>query len=74
MGSSSRSVSDDRARVVRALRRRDLAAATLGDADRRLLTVLCAHRVVRQDQLERLLPDVPQRTLRYRTRRLTISG
>jgi hypothetical protein len=26
--------------------------------------------VVRQDQLERLLPDIPQRTLRYRTRRL----
>lgn len=70
MSSSSRPVSADRARVVRARRRRDLAAATLADADRRLLTVLCAHRVVRQDQLERLLPDVPQRTLRYRTRRL----
>ena len=26
--------------------------------------------MVRQDQLERLLPDIPQRTLRYRTRRL----
>jgi hypothetical protein len=70
MSSSSHSVSADRARVVRARRRHDLAAATLGDADRRLLTVLCAHRVVRQDQLERLLPDVPQRTLRYRTHRL----
>lgn len=70
MSSSSRPVSGDQVRVVRARRRPDLASATLGDADRRLLTVLCAHRVVRQDQLERLLPDVPQRTLRYRTRRL----
>lgn len=70
MSSSSRSVSADRARVVRTRRRHDLDRATLADADRRLLTVLCAHRVVRQDQLERLLPDIPQRTLRYRTRRL----
>jgi hypothetical protein len=70
MSSSSRPVSGDRVRVVRARRRPDLASATLGEADRRLLTALCAHRVVRQDQLERLLPDVPQRTLRYRTRRL----
>jgi|GEM_PF-6873068 len=59
-----------RNRVVRTRRRRDLGGATLGEADRRLLAVLCAHRVVRQDQLERLLPDIPQRTLRYRTRRL----
>lgn len=59
-----------RDRVVRTRRRLDRDRATLGDADRRLLTVLCAHRVVRQDQLERLLPDIPQRTLRYRTRRL----
>jgi hypothetical protein len=35
-----------------------------------LLDVLCAHRVVRQDQLKRLFPEVPERTLRYRTRRL----
>jgi Replication-relaxation len=70
LSSSSRSVSADRARVVRTRRRHDLDRATLADADRRLLAVLCTHRVVRQDQLERLLPDVPQRTLRYRTRRL----
>src|SRR4029077_4361242 len=38
--------------------------------DKRVLTALCAHRVVRQDQLARLFPDVPERTLRYRTRRL----
>lgn len=31
---------------------------------------MCAHRVVRQDQLARLFPEVPERTLRYRTRRL----
>jgi hypothetical protein len=42
----------------------------LADIDRRLLGVLCEHRVVRQDQLQRLFPEVPQRTLRYRTRRL----
>jgi hypothetical protein len=42
----------------------------LADIDRRLLDVLCAHRVVRQDQLCRLFPNIPERTLRYRTRRL----
>jgi hypothetical protein len=42
----------------------------LADIDHRLLGVMCAHRVVRQDQLARLFPDVPERTLRYRTRRL----
>ncbi len=31
---------------------------------------MCTHRVVRQDQLARLFPEVPERTLRYRTRRL----
>lgn len=35
-----------------------------------MLGVLCAHRVVTQDQLGRLFPEVPERTLRYRTRRL----
>jgi hypothetical protein len=42
----------------------------LADIDRRLLDVLCTHRVVRQDQLCRLFPQIPERTLRYRTRRL----
>ncbi|HEV3319336.1 MAG TPA: replication-relaxation family protein [Solirubrobacteraceae bacterium] len=32
--------------------------------------MLCAHRVVTQAQLGRLFPGVPDRTLRYRTRRL----
>lgn len=59
-----------RDRVVRTRRRPDLSRATLSEADRRLLDVLCRHRVARQDQLARLLPDVPERTLRYRTRRL----
>jgi protein involved in plasmid replication-relaxation len=48
----------------------DRGNAPLTDLDQRVLTVLCAHRVVRTDQLERLFPDVPERTLRYRTRRL----
>jgi len=39
-----------------------------------VLAVLCAHRVVRQDQLGRLFPEIPERTLRYRTRRLHESG
>jgi hypothetical protein len=42
----------------------------LADIDRHLLDVLCTHRVVRQDQLRRLFPHIPERTLRYRTRRL----
>jgi len=69
--SSSRS--SDRDRVVRARRRSPSptgAASALTDLDRRLLDVLCSHRVVRQDQLARLFPQVPERTLRYRTRRL----
>jgi hypothetical protein len=59
-----------RDRVVRARRSPDLTAAMLADIDQRLLGVLCAHRVVTQNQLARLFPDVPERTLRYRTRRL----
>jgi Replication-relaxation len=68
--SSSRT--SDRDRVVRTRRSPSPtgAASALSDIDRRLLDVLCAHRVVRQDQLARLFPDVPERTLRYRTRRL----
>jgi hypothetical protein len=58
-----------RARVVRPRRRSDPNCA-LADLDHRVLGVLCEHRVVRQDQLGRLFPEVPERTLRYRTRRL----
>lgn len=42
----------------------------LTETDRQLLEALCAHRVVRQDQLARLFSTIPERTLRYRTRRL----
>jgi Replication-relaxation len=59
-----------RDRVVRARRSSDLNTAALAPIDRRLLGVLCEYRVVTQDQLHRLFPDVPERTLRYRTRRL----
>jgi Replication-relaxation len=62
--------SADRGRVVRPRRRSDPNCAALADIDHRVLAVLCDHRVVRQDQLQRLFPDVPERTLRYRTRRL----
>jgi hypothetical protein len=55
------------------LSRRD-ALATLTHLDRRLLTLLCEQRVLTQTQLERLLYDVPGRTLRYRTERLTRQG
>ncbi len=60
--------SGGRSRVVRPRRPDSLAA--LAEIDQRLLGVLCAHRVVTQDQLCRLFPRVPERTLRYRTRRL----
>jgi DNA-binding Lrp family transcriptional regulator len=48
--------------------------ATVTDTDRRLLTLLSEQRVLTQTQLERLLDDVPARTLRYRTERLTRLG
>jgi Replication-relaxation len=69
----SSSASGDRVRVVRPRRRRDPDCA-LTDLDRRLLDLLCSLRVVRQDQVERLFPDVPPRTLRYRMRRLHEQG
>jgi hypothetical protein len=51
-------------------RRRSDSNCALTDLDQRVLGVLCAHRVVRQDQLGRLFGEIPERTLRYRTRRL----
>jgi Replication-relaxation len=64
--------SSGRGRVVRTRRSPSPtgAASALADIDRRLLDVLCTHRVARQDQLCRLFPEIPERTLRYRTRRL----
>lgn len=58
---------------MRRLSRRD-ALASLTETDRRLLTLLAEQRVLTQTQLERLLADVPARTLRYRTERLTRLG
>lgn len=58
---------------MRRLGRHD-ALAALTDTDRRLLTPLSEQRVLTQTQLERLLHDVPARTLRYRTERLTRLG
>jgi hypothetical protein len=55
------------------LSRRD-ALATLTALDRRLLALLGEQRELTQTQLERLLADVPARTLRYRTERLTRLG
>ena len=64
--------SSGRGRVVRTRRSPSPAdaAGALAEIDHRLLGVLCTHRVVRQDQLARLFPEMPERTLRYRTRRL----
>ncbi len=62
--------SGGRGRVVRPRRPSDSPTAMLADIDRRVLGVLCAHRVETQAQLGRLFPGVPERTLRYRTRRL----
>jgi hypothetical protein len=59
----------NRLRVART-RRCDSSVAALCEIDRRLLGVLCTHRVVTQAQLGRLFPGIPERTLRYRTRRL----
>jgi len=69
----SNAASGDRVRVVRPRRRPD-RGCVLADLDRRLLDLLCSLRVVRQDQFERLFPEVPQRTLRYRMRRLHEHG
>jgi hypothetical protein len=68
--------SSGRDRVVRTRRSPSSsgAASALADIDRRLLGVLCAHRVVRQDQLARLFSEISERTLRYRTRRLHEMG
>ena len=50
------------------------ALATLSELDRRLLTLLSSQRVLTQTQLERLFGEVPGRTVRYRTERLSRLG
>ncbi|HST14731.1 MAG TPA: replication-relaxation family protein [Gaiellaceae bacterium] len=57
---------DNRSRVA--------ALASLTDTDRRLLALLSEQRVLTQTQLERLLPETPPRTLRYRSERLARFG
>ena len=52
-------------------RRAPVDPSRLTPLDRAILDEVCWLRVVRQDQLGRLHPEVPERTLRYRTRRLT---
>jgi hypothetical protein len=64
------SAAGSRGRVVRPRRQSAAPVAPLAEIDRLILGVLCAHRVVTQAQLARLFPDIPERTLRYRTRRL----
>lgn len=49
---------------------RAAAAVSVSVRDRELLGLVCDLRVVSQGQLERLFPEMPARTLRYRTRRL----
>lgn len=51
-----------------------VAVARLGDLDRDLLGVVSEQRVLSQTHLERLFPEVPIRTLRYRTHRLCRLG
>jgi hypothetical protein len=66
----SADASGGRARVVRGRRRSAPSVAPLAEIDQQVLGVLCTHRVVTQAQLGRLFPLIPERTLRYRTRRL----
>jgi hypothetical protein len=48
--------------------------AQLSPADGEVLDLVCAQRVLTSDQIERLFPGVPPRTLRYRTARLVRLG
>src|ERR1700704_1744110 len=48
----------------------DPLRAELSELDERVLGLISWLRVVSQSQLERLYPEVPGRSLRYRTRRL----
>ena len=59
-----------RASTVRATSGGDPLAAALTELDLQLLKRVCWLRAMTQVQLERLFPDVPERTLRYRTRQL----
>ena len=56
--------------------RRRLAAPTpaLSDLDHRILALFSRHRVLTQNQLAAIIPEVPDRTLRYRSARLARLG
>jgi Replication-relaxation len=62
--------------VSRPARARSLARSpALSDLDRRILELLCLLRVLTQTQLARSMsPEIPPRTLRYRTARLAKLG
>ncbi|MBS1860991.1 MAG: replication-relaxation family protein [Actinobacteria bacterium] len=51
-------------------RRRAAPTPPLSDLDQRILALLTRHRVITQNQLASLVPEVPTRTLRYRSARL----
>jgi hypothetical protein len=55
-------------------RRRAGPTRPLSDLDQRILALLSRHRVITQNQLAAIVPDVPARTLRYRCARLAHMG
>ncbi len=59
-----------RRRASRVAGSRAAALARLSELDRRILLLVSTQRVLTQTQLARLLAEVPERTLRYRTERL----
>jgi hypothetical protein len=69
-GSSLEGGARARRRASRAARSRAAALARLSELDRRILVLVSTQRVLTQAQLARLLAEVPERTLRYRTERL----
>lgn len=69
-GSSARSGGGARERASRVAGSRADALARLSALDRGILQLVSTQRVLTQTQLARLLVDVPDRTLRYRTGRL----
>ncbi|HKZ15649.1 MAG TPA: replication-relaxation family protein [Solirubrobacterales bacterium] len=55
-------------------RRQGWLSAPLSDLDHRILALLSRHRVLTQNQLATIVPEVPTRTLRYRSARLASHG
>jgi hypothetical protein len=69
-GSGERSAGRACRRASRVAGSRAAALARLSELDRRILFLVSTQRVLTQTQLARLLTEVPERTLRYRTERL----